>query len=86
MPDLSGIFDLTLLNQVLTEKGLAQVSSNPNSQPQSDTNQTQYSESVTSNTENLNTVPEFGPIAPIVFAIAVMGIVFATKTKVIQKL
>ncbi|MGB9002398.1 MAG: ABC transporter substrate-binding protein [Nitrosotalea sp.] len=86
LPDLSGIFDLTLLNQVLTEKGLAQVSSNPNSQPQSDTNQTQYSESVTSNTENLNTVPEFGPIAPIVFAIAVMGIVFATKTKVIQKL
>ncbi len=86
LPDLSGIFDLTLLNQVLSEKGLAQVSSNPNSQPQFDTNQTQSSANVTSNTENPSAAPEFGPIAPIVFAIAVMGIVFAARTKVIQKL
>jgi len=28
-PDLSGIYDLTLLNQVLDEKGLAEVSANP---------------------------------------------------------
>lgn len=85
-PDLSGIFDLTLLNQVLDEKGLSEVSSNPNYQPQSNVTQTQPSESVTSNTENPSTVPEFGPIVPIVFAIAVMGTVFAAKTKVIPKL
>lgn len=83
-PDLTGIYDLTLLNQVLDEKGLPEVSSNPNSQPQSNTTQIQSGQS--SSTGNANTVPEFGPIASIVFAIAITGIVFAAKAKVIQRL
>lgn len=73
-PDLSGIYDLTLLNQVLQEKGLQ--NANSNTQPQSNVVSTQSS-----------AVPEFGPIAPIIFAIAVMGIVIsAAKTRVIPKL
>ncbi len=91
-PDLTGIYDLTLLNQVLDEKGLSEVSSNPTYQPQT-TSQTQSIPPVQSsntttiqNAGNTNAVPEFGPIAPIILAIAVMGIVFASKTKVIQRL
>jgi NitT/TauT family transport system substrate-binding protein len=74
-PDLSGIYDLTLLNQVLKEKG-SQSSTDVNVQSQSGGVSTQSS-----------AVPEFGPVTPIVFAIAVMVIVIsAAKTRVIQKL
>lgn len=88
--DLSGIYDLTLLNQVLQEKGLSQISSDLNTQTQSGITQqpsvssTSQSSSVTSQT---SVVPEFGPVAPIVFAVAIMGIVVsAAKTRVIPKL
>lgn len=77
-PDLSGIYDLTLLNQVLGEKGLPQVSSDLNGQASS---------AIQPTADNNTAVPEFGPVAPIVFAIAVLGVVvFATKTIVIPKL
>jgi len=76
-PDLSGIYELTLLNQVLEEKGLQKVTSDANVQTQSST----------VDTEKNTVVPEFGPVAPIVFAIAVMGIVVSSvKTRVIPKL
>jgi NitT/TauT family transport system substrate-binding protein len=83
-PDISGIYDLTLLNQVLEEKGLPQVSSDANAQTQPSVNST----SPTINAEmGSSVVPEFGPVAPIIFAIAVMGIVMsASKTRVIPQL
>ena len=75
-PDLSGIYDLTLLNQVLTEKGLPEITSGDNNQSQSSSVSAQSS-----------AVPEFGPMASIVFAVAVIGIVVsAAKTRVIPKL
>lgn len=87
-PDLSGIYDLTLLNQVLQEKGLSQISSDPNAPVSSDVKQQNTSPvSQTSLTNQVSVVPEFGPIAPIVFAIAIMGILAsAAKTRVISKL
>ena len=87
-PDLSGIYDLTLLNQVLQEKGLPPISSDVNSEIQSKTTQ-QTSASTQSNlvANSTSVVPEFGSIAPIVFTIAIMGIVVsAAKTRVIPKL
>jgi NitT/TauT family transport system substrate-binding protein len=73
-PDLSGIYDLTLLNQVLEEKGLPQISSDVNAQTQSGT------------VQQSSVVPEFGSVAPIVFAVAIMGIVVsAAKIRVIPR-
>ncbi|HJU13260.1 MAG TPA: aliphatic sulfonate ABC transporter substrate-binding protein [Candidatus Nitrosotalea sp.] len=76
-PDLSGIYDLTLLNQILDEKGLQEVTSGDNAESQPNV----------VGAENSTVVPEFGPVAPIVFAIAVTGIVISSaKTRVISKL
>jgi len=83
-PDLSGIYDLTLLNQVLEEKGLQQISSDVNASAQNNTSQ-QSNPTPTQNASSV--VPEFGPVTPIVFAVAVMGIVvYAAKTRVILRL
>lgn len=83
-PDLSGIYDLTILNQVLEEKGLPQISSDVNVPTQSSVSSTSLPSSVQSPT---SVVPEFGPVAPIVFAVAIMGIVVsAAKTRVIPRL
>ncbi|HXX05429.1 MAG TPA: ABC transporter substrate-binding protein, partial [Candidatus Bathyarchaeia archaeon] len=83
-PDLSGIYDLTLLNQVLEEKGLQQISLDVNASAQNNTSQ-QSNPTPTQNASSV--VPEFGPVTPIVFAVAVMGIVvYAAKTRVILRL
>ena len=90
-PDLSGIYDLTLLNQVLEEKGLQKISSDGNASTQSDTTQQSGSsthQSSSSPTENVaSVVPEFGPVATIVFVIAIIGIVvYGVKTRAIPRL
>ena len=91
-PDLSSIYDLTLLNQVLEEKGLQKISSDMNAPTQSGTAQQpsviSIQQSSPSPTENAGSVvPEFGPVASIVFAIAIIGIVAsAVKTRVIPQL
>ena len=86
-PDLSGIYDLTLLNQVLQEKGLPQISSDVNSTESSTTQQSSVNSTSQSNANTASVVPEFGSVAPIVFAIAIMGIVAsAAKTRVIPRL
>ncbi len=89
-PDLTGIYDLTLLNQVLQEKGLPQISSDVNSLTPSDTIQQSSVNSVTQSSPTVNStsvVPEFGPVAPVVLVVAMVGIIVsATKTRVIQKL
>jgi NitT/TauT family transport system substrate-binding protein len=90
-PDLSAIYDLTLLNQVLEEKGLQKISSDVNAIAQSDTVQKPSVSSPQSSlgpTKNSGSVvPEFGPVAPIVFTIAILGIIVsATRTRVIPRL
>ena len=78
-PDLSEIYDLTLLNQVLEEKGLQKISSDANASTQSGNIQQSVSSTPQSSSNPTETVgsvvPEFGPVATIVFAIAIMGIV-----------
>jgi NitT/TauT family transport system substrate-binding protein len=86
-PDLSGIYDLTLLNQVLQEKGLPQISSDVNSTESSTTQQSSVNSTSQTNANTASVVPEFGPVASIVFAIAILGIVvYAAKTRVIPRL
>jgi NitT/TauT family transport system substrate-binding protein len=86
-PDLSGIYDLTLLNQVLQEKGLSQVSSDTNAPIQSNVSSATPSDQRPNNSVASSVVPEFGPVVPIIFAIAVTGIVASTaNTRVISRL
>ena len=46
-PDLSGIYDLTLLNQVLSEKGLPTIEDTGGAQPLSSSNATNQTQGLT---------------------------------------
>ncbi len=71
-PNLSGIYDLTLLNKVLDEKGLAKVSDN---QAINASQNIAGNNSTNGQTRQSPSTPGFGPLAYLALAIAVISII-----------